>query len=91
MPTTLPAYSTPNTLDFAAGSHTRLATELNRAMASNWGARHLYLTTYGTPWVALPTPGVVPDAPLTMSAQTVACPVITDEEAIAGLRALSAR
>lgn len=44
------------TVDVAAsGAYTVLAVQLNAAMAGNWGLRHRYLCTYGTPWVPLPT------------------------------------
>lgn len=55
----------------AEGSHTSLAVELNAAMEANWGARHLYLCTYGVAWSPLPTPGI--DAPvMTLSVATKA-------------------
>jgi hypothetical protein len=82
---TIPTY-TP-TIQFAAGSHTMLAAQLNAAMERNWGARHLYLVTYGTPWVPLPTPGVIPSPVMTMSTPTVAgIPVVTDAEAQAAIQ-----
>lgn len=60
----------PNTMLIAQGSHTELAVELNAAMAANWGARHLYLATWGVRWEPLPTPG--PErAEITLSPVTV--------------------
>lgn len=69
----------------AQGSHSALAELLNAEMAANWGARHLYLVTYGVAWSPLPTPGWQA-AEMTRSTATVQCPVVSDSEAIECLR-----